>query len=66
MGPDFRGVAKDITSVLNLGEDEGKIDALATSLEDVAYKSFGRSSDLKAKLVHSLNLSSLSQSKAPE
>ena len=62
MGRDFREVAKGITSALNLGEDEGKIEALATSLEDVANKSFGRSSDLKAKLVHSVNLSSLSQS----
>ena len=34
MGLEFRGVAKEITSVLNLGEDEGKIDALAGSLEE--------------------------------
>ena len=33
MGLGFRGVAKEITSVLNLGEDEGKIDALAGSLD---------------------------------
>ena len=29
MGRDFREVAKDITSALNLGEDEGKIDGQA-------------------------------------
>ena len=29
MGLGFREVAKEITSALNLGEDEGKIDALA-------------------------------------
>ena len=46
MGLGFRGVAKEITSVLNLGEDEGKIDALAGSLEDAANKSFGHSSEL--------------------
>ena len=33
MGLGFREVAKEITSVLNLGEDEGKIDALAGSLD---------------------------------
>ena len=46
MGLDFREVAKEITSALNLGEDEGKIDALAGSLEDAAIKSFGHSSEL--------------------
>ena len=51
MGRDFREVAKDITSALNLGEDEGKIDALAGSLEDAANKSFGHSSELHTKLV---------------
>ena len=55
MGLDFREVAKDITSALNLGEDEGKIEALAASLANAANNSFGRSSDLQAKLVHSLN-----------
>ena len=29
MGLEFREVAKEITSALNLGEDEGKIEALA-------------------------------------
>ena len=62
MGLEFRGVAKEITSVLNLGEDEGKIDALAGSLEDAANKSFGHSSELHTKLVSSLNQSSLQQS----
>ena len=40
MGRDFREVAKDITSALNLGEDEGKIDALAASLHNAANESF--------------------------
>ena len=62
MGPDFREVATHITSALNLGEDEGKIEALTASLTDAANKSFGRNSELKAKLVLSLNQSSLSQS----
>ena len=62
MGLEFRGVAKEITSALNLGEDEGKIDALAGSLEDAANKSFGHSSELHTKLVSSLNQSSLLQS----
>ena len=35
MGRDFREVAKEITSALNLGEDEGKIEALAASLINV-------------------------------
>ena len=48
MGRDFREVAKEITSALNLGEDEGKIDALAGSLEDAANKSFVISSDTVA------------------
>ena len=51
MGLDFREVAKEITGALNLGEDEGKIDALAGSLEDAAIKSFGHSSELHTKLV---------------
>ena len=59
MGLEFREVAKEITSALNLGEDEGKIDALAGSLEDAANKSFGHSSELHTKLVSSLNQSSL-------
>ena len=46
MGRDFREVAKDITSALNLGEDEGKIDALAASLHNAANESFGHESDL--------------------
>eukprot|EP01048_Picozoa_sp_COSAG05_P013716 COSAG05_NODE_1486_length_4730_cov_147.028288_2_plen_248_part_00 len=62
MGLEFRGVAKEITSALNLGEDEGKIDALAGSLEDAANKSFGHSSELHTKLVSSLNQPSLLQS----
>ena len=62
MGPGFREVATHITSALNLGEDEGKIEALTASLTDAANKSFGRNSELKAKLVHSLNQSSLSHS----
>ena len=62
MGLEFRKVAKEITSALNLGEDEGKIDALAGSLEDAAIKSFGHSSELHTKLVSSLNQSSLLQS----
>ena len=62
MGLEFREVAKEITSALNLGEDEGKIDALAGSLEDAAIKSFGHSSELHTKLVSSLNQSSLLQS----
>lgn len=62
MGRDFREVAKDITSALNLGEDEGKIDALAASLHNAANESFGHESDLKTKLISSLNQSSLSQS----
>ena len=61
-GLGFREVAKEITSALNLGEDEGKIDALAGSLEDAAIKSFGHSSELHTKLVSSLNQSSLLQS----
>ena len=48
--------------MLNLGEDEGKIDALAGSLEDAAIKSFEHSSELHTKLVSSLNQSSLLQS----
>ena len=66
MGRDFREVAKEITSALNLGEDEGKIDALAGSLEDAAIKSFGHSSELHTKLVSSLNKSSLLQSNRGE
>ena len=31
MGLDFREVAKEITSALNLGEDEGKIEALGST-----------------------------------
>ena len=62
MGRGFREVAKDITSALNLGEDEGKIDALAASLHNAANESFGHESDLKTKLISSLNQSSLSQS----
>ena len=61
MGRDFREVAKEITSALNLGEDEGKIDTLAGSLEDAAIKSFGHNSELQTKLIHSINQSSLSQ-----
>ena len=52
MGLGFREVAKDITSALNLGEDEGKIDALAGSLEDAAIKSFGHNSELQTILKH--------------
>ena len=37
MGRDFCEVAKEITSALNLGEDEGKIDALAGSLKDCGF-----------------------------
>ena len=62
MGLGFREVAKEITSALNLGEDEGEIDALAGSLQDAAIKSFGHSSELHTKLVSSLNQSSLQQS----
>ena len=62
MGLDFREVAKEITSALNLGEDEGKIDALAGSLKDAANKSFEHNSELQTKLVSSLNQSSLLQS----
>ena len=62
MGLGFREVAKEITSALNLGEDEGKIDALAGSLQDAAIKSFGHNSELHTKLVSSLNQSSLQQS----
>ena len=47
MGRDFREVAKEITSALNLGEDEGKIDTLAGSLEDAAIKSFGHNNELQ-------------------
>ena len=54
MGRDFREVAKEITSALNLGEDEGKIDALAGSLEDAAIKSFGHGSELQTKLYTAL------------
>ena len=46
MGLGFREVAKEIASVLNLGEDGGEIDALAASLQDAAIKSFGHSSEL--------------------
>ena len=62
MGVGFRKVAKEITSALNLGEDEGKIDALAGSLQDAAIKSFGHNSELHTKLVSSFNQSSLQQS----
>ena len=55
MGRDFREVAKEITSALNLGEDEGKIDALAGSFQDAAIKSFGHNSELQTKLIHSIN-----------
>ena len=51
MGLGFREVAKDITSALNLGEDEGKIDALAASLHNAANESLGHESDLKTKLI---------------
>ena len=60
MGLDFREVAKEITSALNLGEDEGKIDALAGSLQDAAIKSFGHSSELHTKLVSSVKVGTLS------
>ena len=62
MGLGFREVAKEITSALNLGEDEGKIDALAVSLAEATNKTFGSDSELKTKLLSSLNQSSLSQS----
>ena len=62
MGLEFREVAKEITSALNLGEDEGKIGALAGSLEDAANNSFGHNNELQTKLTHSINQSSLSQS----
>ena len=64
MGRDFREVAKDITSALNLGEDEGKIKALAESFEDAANRSFGRNNDLQTKLIHSLIKSVLSRSRS--
>jgi len=62
MGLGFRGVAADVLCTLDMGEDEGKIDVLAASLADVANESFGSDSDLKTKLLHSMNQSSLSQS----
>ena len=62
MGLGLREVAADVVCTLGMEEDEGKIDALAVSLAEAANKTFGSDSDLKTKLLSSLNQSSLSQS----
>ena len=60
MGRGLREVAADVVCTLGMEEDEGKIDALAVSLAEAANKTFGSDSDLKTKLLSSLNQSSLS------